>query len=203
LASNKKELKSVSQKETADFLREVADSLEKGETISNSVSPLEFKNIQSLEIEIKQKEPGRFNIKIKSKTISTPGMVTEDQLLKKNHSAETPGINPEPDRKERLEKFDKGKPKYKKLKKMMEEQFKQIHDLLAMNQLPDTQLMLSFFQNSNLMVSFKDRGEIHYEPYISALERFKTAVSTNDLLSCKVIYKELNQIKIDCHKEYK
>jgi len=200
LASNKKELKSVSQKETADFLREVADSLEKGETVSNSLAPLEFKNLKSLEIEIKQKEPELFNIKIRSKTISTPG---EDQLLKKNQSAESPGLNPEPDREERLEKFDKGKLKYKKLKKIMEEQFKQIHDILAMNQSPDTQLMLSFFQNSNLMVSFKDRGEIHYEPYISALERFKTAVSTNDLLSCKVIYKELNQIKIDCHKEYK
>ncbi|MBF0258940.1 MAG: GAK system XXXCH domain-containing protein [Desulfamplus sp.] len=62
---------------------------------------------------------------------------------------------------------------------------------------------VSPLQNSTLMTSFKDKGEIYYDPYKSACERFKTAVSANDLLSCKAIYQELNQIKSDCHEKYK
>ncbi|SLM32651.1 hypothetical protein MTBBW1_790049 [Desulfamplus magnetovallimortis] len=229
MASHKKRIKSLSLKEAADFLRGVADSLEKGESISTlneaesiatPVYPLECKHIKRLEIEIRHKEQDRFNIKIKSKTFPSPEVSTEDLAFKEKRQYEileserNPSDNnsdPRSDRKTDsgpamktlFKSFAGGKPKYKKLKKKMDEEFRQIYDLLAKNQLPDNHLTDSFLESSRMMVSFKGRGEIFYKPYESACERFRAAVSSNDLLSCKAIYQELEQIKNDCHKRYK
>ncbi len=181
MTNGKKNIKAVSKIEVAAFLREVADTLEKGEKPSTLLDPLECRDFKSLEIEIKQKKAGSYNFKIKSKPALSGIILSQKQAM---------------------DNSDK-KPKYKKLKKIMEKEFRQIHDSLTMNRLPNEELTRSFMENSSLMLSYEKHSGIYDSPYGSACERFRKAVNEKDMLSVKAIYKELNQIKIDCHEKYK
>lgn len=170
--------------ETATLLREIADSLEgKNNGVSPAaLYPVECFRIKSLEIEIKQKGDELYQIKARSKSLPT------SESREKSASSK-----PEPDE----------KPKYKKLKKQMKQEFRQIHEALALNTLPEETLTDSFIKHSEMMVSYKSHGETYYTPYLSACRRFFEAIESQDLLTAKAIYQELNQIKADCHRKYK
>lgn len=183
MASEKINFSKLSKNEAAAFLREVADCLEGTETFSSALSLLECSDFKQLKITIKQKHTDDIHLKIKSKPINYRDAISGDK------PADFHGIE---------------KPKYKKLKKKIKEEFTLIHEALSANLMPDVALMKSFLLNSELMVSYGEKyGAIYYAPYESTCTRFRAAYESDDLLSVKAIYQELSQIKTACHQEYR
>ena len=187
MATQKRQLKSLSSAETATLLREIADSLEgKNSGIAPaSLYPVVCCQFKYLGIEIKKKDDTHFQFKIRSKA--------------PNRSAEPSHSGAEFCEKTKQDE----KPKYKKLKKQMKNEFRKIHESLSLNTFPDGDLIDSFIKNSNIMISFKNHGDTYYKPYQSACRRFFAAIEAQDLLEAKAAYRELNQIKADCHRKFK
>ena len=64
---------------------------------------------------------------------------------------------------------EKERPKYKKLKKDMKKTFKAIGDCLDEKRLPEEDLVGQFFDQSERMTAYPDKGEEFYEEYTPGL----------------------------------
>jgi XXXCH domain-containing protein len=98
---------------------------------------------------------------------------------------------------------EESKDQYKKLKKRMKETYKKISETLDAGGLPDARTVRLFLTDSDEMIEWPDRGDEYYEPYRKACLLFREAFDAEDLEGCRTARGELEQVKKDCHAEYK
>jgi XXXCH domain-containing protein len=95
------------------------------------------------------------------------------------------------------------KPKYKALKKRMEQSFKSISKSLKAGNLPAKQTVQAFLKDSDLMITYPKKGDKHYNAYKKACQSFQTAFEEGKLPSVRRTYKRLDTLMDTCHDEYK
>jgi len=93
-------------------------------------------------------------------------------------------------------------PRYKSLKKHMKQTFKVIGEALAADTLPPELETVSFLSDARLMVSYPDKGDSDYPPFVAAIEAFEKALINQDMQAIKAAYQELDRLKKACHERY-
>jgi|GEM_PF-611822 len=198
----KKFKKQMDAAQLAAMLREIADELEGA--AQNSNAPLEgaFNDFHKARLKIKRKT-NRLSVEVKVESQAplhpadtSPADPASDLTIIAGNRPQTAAKgHPAADRKE--------KPEYKNLKKRLKSTFKQIRTNLETGQLPATEIMESFLQDSQLMLSYPGHGDAHYAAYQNLCSHFSTAYNRGDIDAVRSVYTELSQMKSDCHKRYK
>jgi XXXCH domain-containing protein len=199
--NEKKFKRQMDRRQLAALLRQVADALEGRD--ATDLKPLDgaFKEFSKASLKIKQKADRlAVKIKVESPALKPPAAASASPASDKAPAdpfpllrmADSAGLSKE-----------KAKPKYKDLKKQMKSSFKHIRESLAASQVPAPEIVESFLHDSKLMIGYPGYGDEHYQAYFEACSRFSAAYVTGDLAALKEHTEVLNQIKSDCHKQYK
>jgi len=181
--------------EAAEYLRQLADDLEAGIIVLDE-DELDINGEVKLKQSLKMKEDKsslKFKLKVtfvppKPESEATPAGVanTASAAVVEASAAE-----------------DENLPSYKKLKKNMAKQFKEIRDALEAGSMPGEELAASFCENCRLMTIHPGKGDPYYPHFRSATQSFKFAVEAGDLEDAKAAVEELKQLKTDCHDRFK
>lgn len=95
------------------------------------------------------------------------------------------------------------KKSYKKLKKRMEQSFKELYLTIKTDEFPSDELIERFLHESVEMVSYAGFGDSYYETYKGSCQKLKTAFDNEDKNAIKASLLELNRLKKSCHDRYK
>ncbi|OQX22525.1 MAG: hypothetical protein BWK80_30255 [Desulfobacteraceae bacterium IS3] len=169
----------MTSEEIAYFLRKIADDIEGKPVESPHLSVKDFKK---LEIRLKR-EDGRFSLNLMVKCNSKPSHKSDD----KGDAHKESGHG-------RLKKYRASKKRLKPL-------FKDICRSVSRGVLPSSDLIQSFFRDSDQMISF--HGQEYYKEYIAAVEEFRAAVNVGDIAAAKTGCEKIKQVKSECHKKLK
>jgi XXXCH domain-containing protein len=173
----------MTAKEAADFLRTVADKLEKVEPGGTDPSAADLGNLRKLRISLKRdSEFGQISVKMKTRYFDE---------WRKEEGEIVPEVEAE------------RKPSFKELKKRMKGSFKEIFKSLANGTFPSEEAVESFARDAELMITFPKRGEEHYEEFKKACAQFREAFQKRDLAECQTKSNELNRMKTECHSDHK
>lgn len=94
------------------------------------------------------------------------------------------------------------KPKYKDLKKRMRSSFKLLLKTIHDGVMPPEEAVVSFLEDSELMVSYPGYGDEFYASYTEACEAFKAAYEAKDLDKMHETIDVLIHEKSRCHAKY-
>ncbi len=169
---------SLSKKQTCDFLRKLADSLEAGEDTVPDYD-VDLKNYGKLKLSLKPKYE---QIKLKVD-------------LKKY-------IQEEDEETEEYEEM-KGKEKYKKLKKRMESYFKEINESLSNGYFPSKEIVSVFLKDSETMCTYEGKGDEFYQEYKKACANLQETIEKEDLQAFRGVFEQVSDIKERCHAKFK
>ena len=180
----------LSVQEAAEFLREIADGMEKG-NIEVDNHQMEVNPYHYISVSYKQDiDKNNFSFKFK---------------YKGRAQKQTYAHQPESESKtsEAQELTAKKKEKYDDLKERMEKEFKSIQETVQDGQLPNADLVTSFVQDSKKMCQYPDKGDKYYPRYLEAVDFFEKAFSEEDLSTLEKSLGLLDQLKEECHDRYK
>lgn len=167
----------VPKAELADWLRALADG---APALDGQALPME--GFRSLKISMKDAGEA-YKVKVAVKFPKPEGEASPDvEATDEDESADTP--------------------RYKSLKKHMKQTFKVIGEALAADALPPELETVSFLSDARLMVSYPDKGDPDYPPFVAAIEAFETALINQDMQAVKAAYQELDRLKKACHERY-
>lgn len=172
--------------QVAGFIRVLADRLEgivpdEADPDLDEVSTPDPGEFKKLKISVKRDLAG-FTLKYKSKTLYKRTDLNEEE-------AEAPE--------------DEEPITYKKLKKRMKESFKSMMESLMAEALPADAAVMSFLQDSKLMLSFPEKGGEYYDDYDVACTSFAGAFESGNLDACKSAINALDRLRKECHSRYK
>jgi len=183
--SNKhKSEKKLDKSELAGWLRDLAAAVESGE-LPGETGAVSLEGYRSLKLSVKQGFDDAFlaKLSVKFPKNATGGMA-------------------EAGREDDDEDESGALPKYKSLKKHMKHTFKAIGIALNAGQIPPEAEAQSFIADSRLMVSYPGKGDEIYAAYLEKTNAFEAALGTSDLETLKALYRDLAQLKRDCHSRY-
>lgn len=171
----------------AGWLRTLAEAVEAGE-LPAETGPVSLSGYRSLKLSFEEDLDGKVLARLSVKYPKPPEAVPGAQ----------PGAEPE----EAPGKAEEGLPKYKSLKKHMKHTFKAIGLALGAGRIPPALEAGSFLADAKLMVGYADKGEEFYGPFREKVEAFEAALAASDLEAMKALYRDLAQIKRDCHSRH-
>lgn len=184
--SNKhKSEKVLDKSELAGWLRDLAAAVEAGELSGEAGAVLSLEGFRSLKLSFKPGFDGKVMAKLSVKfpKNSTGGLA---EAAEEDDDEDESGTLP----------------KYKSLKKHMKQTFKAIGVALNAGQIPPGAEAQSFIADSRLMVSYPGKGDEIYAAYLEKTNAFEAALGTSDLEALKALYRDLAQLKRDCHSRY-
>lgn len=94
------------------------------------------------------------------------------------------------------------KPKYKDLKKRMRSSFNMLLKMIHDGEMPPDAAVVSFLEDSELMVSYPGYGDEFYESYTNACNDFKAAYEAKDMEKMHEAIDVLIHEKSRCHAKY-
>jgi XXXCH domain-containing protein len=94
-------------------------------------------------------------------------------------------------------------PKYKELKKRMKSDFKLILEAARQGRLPDPRTVEGFVADSDLMVTYPDKGDPFYDIYARTTRELAETFATGDVDAFAAVCEKMDQIKHECHERYK
>lgn len=172
----------------ADWLRGLAQAIEAGELPGDT--PVSLEGWRGLKISVKPGFGETVRAKLSVKFPKPAGSALAASL-------------PGEDRTDLGDDEDTGAlPKYKSLKKHMKQTFKAIGQALAAGQMPPALEAQSFIADSKLMVSYPGKGDEFYAAYLEKTQAFEAALAAADLEALQALYRDLAQLKRDCHSRH-
>jgi XXXCH domain-containing protein len=187
--------KIMSPVEAAQFLRTLADHLERGqmefgEVLVDLDAP--FKVKQSLKA---KSDKLSFKLKLKyEKSLATVGGLA---------SGSHPLLERDEDDDDETWELAPHRPSFKKLKKAMSSPFKQIKQALQAGQLPPLELTQSFCGQCLAMIGYPGHGDEHYPGFQEQALRLLTTVEQGSLNEAQEALAVLNSQMKSCHDAYK
>ncbi len=175
--------KNLALSEMSAFFRELADAFEGNSNTALSSEENKIQDFQKIEIKMKRQMTA---VSIKMK-------VTPEFAQEQDQETQAPVD----------QATDKQKPKYKKLKKQMDETCKTIQQSFSEKRLPDQEIVHTFLRDALIMVSFSGYGDEHYEPFVAACRRFSDACLRSDWNAAEAGFQQIDQLKKNCHDRYK
>ncbi len=175
----------LTDQETAIFLRNLAQGIESGS--------LEFNDVQVpwdevSRIEIVFKNQGN-QIEVKSKLKSEPSPDMEMDL--DDSGPEKSGQEKET------------RPSYKNLKKRMKRTFKIILVSLVRDSFPAAEIIRIFVRDCRLMAGFSGYGDEYYPQFLQEVQDMEEAFSQDDLQNLKQAVNRISQYVKGCHSRHK
>ncbi|CCH49423.1 GAK system XXXCH domain-containing protein [Pseudodesulfovibrio piezophilus] len=175
MGNESKIVKYIDLKELPDFFRNLADALEQGNSD-------EFPCVEDC-IKFKISGKNEFGkISVKGKFKSGKECVPDVDGMQSDGSP--------------------AKPKYKSLKKRMKQSFRMLVKLIHDGQMPPDEAVVSFLEDSALMVSYPGYGDEYYEDYTRACEAFREAHESGDMGRMHETIDVLVHEKSRCHAKY-
>ncbi len=173
-------------------------------SLEGDCEPLEFENLKKVEVSIKKHSDG---YKLKAKlTLSEP---CENECPVPDDESAAPAqdeveCSDDEDNSEEVScDGDEKKPSYKALKKRMDKDFDIIKKSVKLAELPPSDTVKRFMEDSNMMCRFQDKGEKYYEIYLAECDEFQKSFDAQNLEDIDVHIKRLKVLKKSCHKKYK
>ena len=213
--SKKKKAKhKLNAAQAADYLRQLADQLDKGQ-----ISFIDEDGAIEGEVKVKESykaKPGKKALKVQLK-LSMPAAVSESGDLEAETPAgaldsgpddapapeSIPGGPEEPPAEQEDYSLRQTPESYKKLKKRMAKDVKLISKLIEADELPSLELARAFHDDCGHMTSFPGKGDPYYGDFDKASDAFFDAVQCGDMQSASQAMADLMRMKKDCHKEFK
>lgn len=175
-----KEIKIVKQlaaEGAGSFIKSIADILGDNPEGDPSFYGVDLQDYRKIKMDLKR-EGDQFTLKIKIK-----------------YSAPIPGSSEE----------DTGTPmKYKELKKQMKSTFKALKDSIAVGKMPGRDVVDTFMEQAEMMVSFTGRGygDEYYEEFKKLCHDFKQISNSGDLVALIAAFNAIDARKALCHEKY-
>ncbi len=91
----------------------------------------------------------------------------------------------------------------KNLKKRMSKSFNALLKVMDDGRLPTLDLVVSWCEDANLMVTFLDRGKEHFHSFQSKSHELMESVKQRQIESAKAAATALNRMRKECHSRYK
>lgn len=91
----------------------------------------------------------------------------------------------------------------KTLKKRMSKSFKDLLKAMDEGRLPTLDLVASWCEDGDLMVTLLDRGTEHFHSFQGKCREFLDAVERRQLEPAKAAAAALNRMRKECHSRYK
>lgn len=179
--------------EAADYLRQLADALEKGHITLNS-EELELEGEVKVKQELKTKS-GKATLKINLKIVApVPPVASEpgDGYVEISQEAEpAPESGP--------------KPSFKKLKKAMSKSFASLKAVRKAGNVPSADEVALFTAQGREMCSFDEAkyGAEFYPRFLAALEQLEAAAAAGAPEAVDAALTELAQSRAECHDKFK
>lgn len=173
--------RTLKKEDLADYLRELADSLEADATTS---CDLQLACYDKVDLSLKMSGEQAY-VRIKMRSFDEQG------------SPEAETVKPS---------VKTGKPLssgYKPLKKSMKDYFKIVFKAIHQDALPPTEAMESFLADARDMATFPGKGDEHYPRFIEACDDFAEAFAQKDMPRLRQVVDDLNHMKTECHARYK
>lgn len=160
--------------EMRDILARLGKALETG-VLDFTDTPVDVSDFSTVKLTIKRDEDGcRVAVRIKHDSPAESG--TDDSS---------------------------GLPKYKSLKKSMKKPWKDLLEVAAAGQLPDSALLREFLDDCELMMSFPDEGEEYYAAFKATMQDVQAAAASGDAEAFSQALGRMDVVKKQCHDEYK
>ena len=193
--------------EAADYLRQLADSLEQGHIELRS-KELELEGDVKVKQELKTKS-GKATLKINLKIVAPmPVAAPKAAPAAASDQDETQGeaegfveITPQED-----DPGDgDGKPSYKKLKKAMSKSFGNLRAMRKEGNLPIAEDVATFVAQGREICTFESDkyGPESYADFLAALDKLEAASAAGDDQSLDAALSDLWACRSECHKKYK
>lgn len=163
--------------ELPDFLRDLANAIENGDTGEFACAE-DFKRFKLAA----KNEFGKISVRAKFKSARECG--------------------PPPELLVDAETGEPVKPRYSHLKKRMKSSFRMITGMVHEGVIPPEEAMGSFLADSALMVTYPGYGDEYYDEYIAACDELKAAFDAKDVARLKASVVELAKQKGRCHAKY-
>jgi XXXCH domain-containing protein len=195
LSSSKKAKNRVelSPRETASFLRQLADALEDGR-VRFREQELELSGQVRVDEALKSKDDAeQLQVKI-TLLCAAPVAVTPagEETAPAVEQKAAPAPAPEAKR-----------PSYKKLKKAMAKVFKEIRQATQEGGLPPAEAVAEFCRQGRLMITYPDKGDEYYPAFAAGVDRLEKAAADGDLDAFSQAYNDLKEMRSSCHDKYK
>lgn len=91
----------------------------------------------------------------------------------------------------------------KTLKKRMAKSFKNLMNELNDDQLPKLDLVSSWCQDADLMMTLLDRGKEHFHSFQGKCHELLESVEERRIESARAAAEALNRMRKECHSRYK
>jgi XXXCH domain-containing protein len=91
----------------------------------------------------------------------------------------------------------------KNLKKRMSKSFKAMMKEIDDGRLPTLDLVVSWRQDADLMVTLLDRGKEHFHSFQGKCDELMESVKQGSIASVKAAAAALNRMRKECHSRYK
>jgi len=179
-------------------------------SVEGDCDAFEFENIKKAEITIK-KHNDAYKFKAKLTPIEpcekeclapeaeSPEECGDDENGKDDGGSEDDGDSSD----ECSSVSEDNKPRYKALKKRMDKDFDIIKKSVKAAELPPSETVQRFMEDSDMMCRFQDKGEKYYEIYLAECCEFQNAVEAKNLEDIDTHVQRLKVLKKSCHKKYK
>ncbi|GJQ60904.1 MAG: GAK system XXXCH domain-containing protein [Candidatus Scalindua sp. AMX11] len=191
---------SLSLKETAEKLRTIADGLEQGNvSINEETVPIALDT--KIKISLKSKD-NKVSIKLKWKPTNTSAPTEEKPLRKEVTDRDS--MNRDMDNRDPKTAKEDALGEYTILKKRMSKDFGAIMKSCIKGQtIPEKLLVERFYQDSQAMCSYPDKGEEFYETYLKQAESLIESFKKADLEAMSLAITALGKIRKECHNRHK
>ncbi|WP_031481860.1 GAK system XXXCH domain-containing protein [Maridesulfovibrio frigidus] len=177
--------RSIRPEELPNFLRQMADAIETGETDGMTYFTA-IEGFKKLKIKISQDpEETLITVKVKPEKNYQPA-TQETQNTAQDQTKDSPP-----------------KTKYTELKKRMKNSFKTIFKSIHAGVLPPERIAAQFIEDSKLMVTYEGHGEDYYDEYAGACDEFVKALENKNIEDAHKACDNINSIKAHCHSQYK
>ena len=175
----------LTDKETADFLRQLALGIESG-ILDFNESQIPWGEVKKIKVtfrnqgsqvvvktKLKSEKPGNMEIEIES-----PG--AEEEAADKQFATS-----------------------YSKLKKRMKGSLKNIIVSLKKNTMPDNEKAMAFISDCRSMTGFNGYGDEYYQVFLAEVRVLEEALNRNAAEEANQSVNRINSIMKDCHDRYK
>ncbi len=180
----KKFIETMTNRQTADFLRSLASGIESGK-LELEEETYDWAEIEKIKISFKNQESQLLvKTKLKGETSMDLEMDFEEEDIDPGSADDIP-------------------PDYKKLKKRMKRSFRDIHYSMVNDQFPDEQVMNIFAGDCALMTGFKGYGDEKYPGFLENVREMTSAYNQKDMLQLRHAVSRLTRLMKDCHHLHK
>lgn len=188
--------------QAAEYLRTLADALEKGE-VPFGGHELELEGEITLKESFKNKKHGaalKLKLSLSSAAVDqgSDGEPPESPELDQPQTAET-----EPPAAAQAQAGPDKRPSYKSLKKHLQKAFKALKKVAGSGEMPQAQILADFTSHARLLTTYAGKGDPNFEAFSARLDELEAAVQAGDAPALQAALADLSQMKKTCHQQFK